>query len=83
MLRIPVTYDLMCEISQDMEHCSNNPEHCLITRNGKVAAIVWLNPISINEKADLLDWEKKSVIDIITKNQYELEEEYRRILNGW
>lgn len=83
MLRIPITYDLTCQINQDMDYCLRNPEHCCIIRNNKVAAIVYLNPVKLKSGADLLKHEVEDVIRVVTENQYELEEEYRRILNGW
>ena len=83
MLRIPVTYDLVCEIKQDINYCMQNLEHCLITRNGQVVAIIYLSPITIEKGADLLEWEKEEVLKVVKENQYELEEAYRRVLNGW
>jgi len=83
MLRIPVTYDLTCEVKQDMEYCLKNPYHCVITRNGSPAAIVLLNPVSIKRGADLLDWEREEVMKVVTENQYDIEEAYRRIISGW
>jgi len=83
MLRIPVTYDLMCEVSQDMEYATVNPYHAIITRNGTKVAVVLLNPVSVEKGADLLDWEKEEVIKTIKKHEFELEEEYRRIISGW
>lgn len=83
MLRIPVTYDLMCEVKQDMAYVMPRPYHCIITRNKKEVAIVLLNPITIEKGADLLDWEREEVINTVKKHLYELEEEYTRILSGW
>lgn len=83
MLRIPVTYDLVCEIKQDMEYALARPYHVVITRNKEEVAVVMLNPVSIVKGADLLDWEKDEVIKTVKKHIYELEEEYRRIISGW
>ena len=83
MLRIPVTYDLMCEVKQDMVYASSNPYHAIITRKGKKVAVVTLNPIFIEKGADLPEWEKEEVIKTVKKHVYELEEEYRRIISGW
>ena len=47
MLRIPVTHDLVCEVPKDREKCNKKTVHCYITRNSKIVAIVYLNPISI------------------------------------
>lgn len=83
MLRIPVTYDLMCEIKQDMEYLMTRPYHAVITRRGKEVAVVLLNPVSIVKGDDLLDWEKEEVLKTVKSHEYELEEEYRRIISGW
>ena len=83
MLRIPVTYDLMCEVKQGMDNVISRPYHVIITRNKKEVAVVLLNPILIVKGADLLDWEKEEVMKTVKNNLYELEEEYRRIISGW
>ena len=83
MLRIPVTYDLMCEVKQDMEYAMSRPYHCIITRNGREAAIVSLNSLSLVKGADLLDWEREEVLKVVKEHLYEVEEEYRRIISGW
>ena len=83
MLTIPVTHDLICEVPQERERCKTKSPHCYITRNKKIVAIVYINPITIQKGADLLEYEKDDVISIVKENQYELEEEYRRVANGW
>jgi len=83
MLRIPVTYDLICEVKQDMEYCMNNPYHCCVIRNGEIVGIVFLDTLFIQKGADLLSWEIEEVKSVVKKHRYDLEEEYRRILSGW
>lgn len=83
MLRIPITYDLKCEITQDKAECKGKLAHCYITRNSKRVALVWLNPVRIEKDSDLLNCEKEAVLSVVTENQYELEEAYRRVANGW
>jgi len=83
MLRIPITYDLNCEIALDKVECKGKPAYCYITRNSKRVGIVWLNPVRIEKDSDLLNCEKEVVLAVVTENQYELEEAYRRVANGW
>lgn len=83
MLRLPVTHDLICEVPQERERCKSMSPHCYITRNSKVVAIVKFNPVEIQKGADLLEYENDDVLSFVTENQYELEEEYRRVVNGW
>ena len=83
MLRIPVTYDLVCEIKQDRNYASTRAYHAIITRNKKEVAIVSLNPVYIVKGADLLEWEKEEVITIVTRYKDDLEEEYRKVLKRW
>ena len=82
-MRIPVTYNLNCEISHDKGECVEKSEHCFITRNSKIVALIWLNPVRIEKGSDLLNWEREVVLNVVTENQYELEEAYRRVANGW
>lgn len=83
MLRIPVTYDLMCEIKQNMEYAMARPYHCIITRRTKEVAVVLLDPVYIERDADLLTWEREEVVKTVKEHLCELEEEYRRIISGW
>ena len=83
MLRIPITYELKCESPSNMDECKQKPAHCYITRNSKRVAFVWLDPVRIEKDSDLLNCEMEIVLSVVTENQYELEEAYRRIANGW
>lgn len=83
MLRIPVTYDLNCETPIDKIECNEKPPFCYITRNSKRVAVVLLDPICIEKGSDLLKNEKEEVLAVVSENQYELEEAYRKIQNGW
>lgn len=83
MLRLKITYDLKCELPKTREECNGKREHCYIIRGSNKAALVWLNPILIEANSDLLDFEKEIVLTVINDNQYELEDAYRKVANGW
>lgn len=83
MLRIPVTYDLNCILPTNRKECTGKPAHCYITRNFKIVAVVWLDPVCIEKGSDLLNYEKEEVLLVVSENKYELEEAYRKVANGW
>ena len=83
MLRIPVNYDLVCQVPMEREYCREKAPHCYIIRDSKVVATVYINPISIEKGADLLEYEREDVITVVRENEYEIEEAYRRVVNGW
>ena len=37
----------------------------------------------LKKGSDLLNCEKEAVLAVVRENQYELEEAYRRVANGW
>ena len=83
MLRVPVSFDLSCQISSSQEGCKSLPAHCIIKRGSKKVALVWLETMCIEKGYDLLEYEKEMVLSVISENQYELEEAYRKVANGW
>ncbi len=83
MLRIPISYTLNCIVPQTKEECKEKLPHCYVFRNSIRVAVVYLNPVRIEKGSDLLNQEIEDVLSIVTENQYELEEEYRKVANGW
>ncbi len=83
MLRLPVTYSLDCVTPRYKHECKGKKPHCYVVRNRKKVALVWLDPVHIEKDYDLLDYEKDTVLLIVNQYKYELEEEYRRVANGW
>lgn len=77
MSKIRINWNLQCEVDQKKDDCKREAPHCHITRNGIRVAQVWLNPVVIESGHSLERSEISLVIDTVTTNKYELEQEYR------
>ena len=75
-MKIRINYNLQCEVDQRKCDCRREPAHCHVTRNGVRVAQVWLNPVRIESGHSLDRNEIDQVLDVVSSNRYELQQEY-------